>query len=255
VARRKLTDQPPGDVGLRPLPRGVPAPRDAPPRSRGHRPVTPRRKARAARRRSQGGPMPVGPGQRHLAHGLDPSPHASPVTDASARLCPPAGTLKPSAGVSASEPEDPPGRQAVSRRTSSPELIRRAAETAALADARRGRGRLVLVPDFSHDPLQPPGPKPRPPTLYGSSWDASYRLDSEQSAVRISSPRRPGTHLPPQSTGAPGQATLGHLPLPQLGRRIHRAILPQRPPERSKSCLPSAIAAKRQNSLIWAMTS
>ncbi len=114
----------------------------------------------------------------------------------------------------------------MSRRTSSPELIRRAAETAALADARRGRGRLVLVPDFSHDPLQPPGPKPRPPTLYGSSWDASYRLDSEQSAVRISSPRRPGTHLPPKSTGAPGQATLGHLPLPQLGRRIHRAILP-----------------------------
>ena len=33
----------------------------------------------------------------------------------------------------------------MSRRTSSPELIRRAAEVAALASARRGRGRLVLA--------------------------------------------------------------------------------------------------------------
>ena len=47
MARRKLADQPPSDVRLRPLPHDVPAPPDAPLVSRAHRPVRPRRKARA----------------------------------------------------------------------------------------------------------------------------------------------------------------------------------------------------------------
>ena len=81
--------------GPSPAPVWRACPRDAPLRSRGHRPSRRAGRPAPARRRSQGGPRPVGPGRLDVAHGLDPSPHASPITDASARPCPPAGTLKP----------------------------------------------------------------------------------------------------------------------------------------------------------------
>ena len=85
VARRKLAGQPPGDVGLRPPPRGVPAPRDAPLWGIGHWPVTPRRKTGARPEAVARWPQARRARATDVAHGLDPSPHASPITDASAR--------------------------------------------------------------------------------------------------------------------------------------------------------------------------
>jgi hypothetical protein len=48
-------------------------------------------------RRPQAGPRPVGHGRLDAAHGLNPSPGVPPIADASARLCPPSGTLNSSA--------------------------------------------------------------------------------------------------------------------------------------------------------------
>lgn len=234
MALRKLTDQPTGDVGLRPLPRGVPAARDAPPRSRGHRPVTPHRKARARPEAVARWSHPVGPGRRHLAHGLDPSPHASPVTDASARLCPPAGTLKPSARVSASEPQDPPDRQAGGE----PAHVQPGAHQEGGGDSRVG-GRPAGVPGWCWFQISATTPYSRHARSPGRRPCTDLHGTPLTGSTASSPPCASATRVTQEPIclvkrlERPARRHLGHLPLPQLGWRIHSAILLRRPPERS----------------------